>query len=189
MSINVIGTAGYQTVWHQARKAERNAASGAKTFMETVAEKSAQDKMIEYGEKVFAPAGVPPQSVKGHDPSRVLDSFARHAPEEVRQAFLEAEKETGGHFTVGGFWISSDGKEFHITQLAVECFIRWYHGDKNQCDVLGTSVGSAVSAVEKWIYGIDHPLDGQPAKNAEERKLIAMERAFCESFLEKLKKL
>lgn len=190
MSINVIGTAGYQTAWYQARKAERNVTPEAKTFMETVAKKSAQDKMIEYREKAFALAGeTAPQSVKGHDPSRVLDSFVKHAPEEVRQAFLEAEKETGGHFTVGGFWISNDGKEFHITQLAVECFIRWYHGDKNQCDVLGTSVGSAISAVEKWIYGIDHPLDGQPAKNAEERKLIAMERAFCESFLEKLKKL
>ena len=127
--------------------------------------------------------------VKGHNPSRVLDSFAKHAPEEVRQAFSEAEKETGGHFTVGGFWISNDGKEFHITQLAVECLIRWYHGAKNQSDVFGTSVGSAVSAVEKWIYDIDHPLAGQPAKSAEERKLIAMERAFCESFLEKLKKL
>lgn len=30
---------------------------------------------------------------------------------------------------------------------------------------------------------------GQPAKSAEERKLVAMERAFCESFLENLKKL
>ncbi len=308
MSINGIGTAGNPAAGYQAGKAERNASSGAKSFLKTVEEKSAQDKVTEYGEKAFALAGATaPQSVKdawmetvkevgvnglgmtangsthitemhmqqvianywgvlnsanilgdsvqsavratqkalydldhplepgrvgsmeeqqarvkerefyttfleklknspeysemkaaiaetgtevkGHNPSRVLDSFAKHAPEEVRQAFSEAEKETGGHFTVGGFWISNDGKEFHITQLAVECLIRWYHGEKNQSDVFGTSVGSAVSAVEKWIYDIDHPLAGQPAKSAEERKLIAMERAFCESFLEKLKKL
>ena len=221
MSINGIGTAGNPAAGYQAGKAERTASSGAKSFLKTVEEKSAQDKVTEYGEKAFALAGATaPQSVKdayttfleklknspeysemraaiaetgtevkGHNPSHVLDSFAKHAPEEVRQAFSEAEKETGGHFTVGGFWISNDGKEFHITQLAVECFIRWYHGEKNQSDVFGTSVGSAVSAVEKWIYDIDHPLAGQPAKSAEERKLIAMERAFCVSFLEKLKKL
>lgn len=57
MSINGIGTTGYQTAGHQAGKAERNAASGAKTFMETVAEKSVQDKVIEYGEKAFDLAG------------------------------------------------------------------------------------------------------------------------------------
>lgn len=35
MRVIGIGTAGYQMAWHQAGKAERNAASGAKTFMET----------------------------------------------------------------------------------------------------------------------------------------------------------
>ena len=130
------------------------------------------------------------KEVKGREAFRRFWIPLRNTPpEEVRQAFLEAEKETGGIITVFGLWISNDGKEFHITQLAVECLIRWYHGEKNQSDVFGTSVGSAVSAVEKWIYDIDHPLAGQPAKSAEERKLIAMERAFCESFLEKLKKL
>lgn len=162
MSINVIGSAGYPTADYQAGRAEKNDTSGAKGFMETVQE-------------------------VGHN--RVLDSIAGNAPKEVRQAFLEAEKETGGHFTVGGFWISNDGKEFQITQMAVDYFIKWYNGGRKQPDLMGTTVGSAISAVKKWIYGIDHPLAGQPAKTAEERKLIAMERAFYESFLDKLKKL
>lgn len=173
MSINGIGSAEYWAAGHQAGKAKRNAESGAKSFVETVAEKTAEADKV----------------VKGHDATRVLNSIAEHAPEEVRQAFLEAEKETGGHFTVGGFWISNDGKEFQITQLAVDYIIRRYQGESNPTDLLGTSVGSAISAVKKWIYDLDHPLAGQPAGSAEDRKLIAMERAFYESFLEKLKKL
>ena len=52
------------------------------------------------------------KEVKGREASGVLDSIAEHAPEEVRQAFLEAEKETGGIITVFGLWISNDGKRF-----------------------------------------------------------------------------
>jgi len=39
MSINGIGTVGYPVTGYTARKAERNAESGAVGFMETVAEK------------------------------------------------------------------------------------------------------------------------------------------------------
>lgn len=124
----------------------------------------------------------------GRDATRVLDSLAQHAPEEVRQAFLEAEKETGGIITVFGLWISNDGKQSYMTQMGVERFVRWYNGDFNESDLLGTTVGSAINAVKKWIYEVDHPLSGQPS-GAEEKKLMAMERAFYVLFLEKLKKL
>lgn len=67
-------------------------------------------------------------------------------------------------------------------------FVRWYNGDFNESDLLGTTVGSAINAVKKWIYEVDHPLSGQPS-GAEEKRLMAMERAFYVSFLEKLKKL
>lgn len=127
-------------------------------------------------------------AVAGRDASRVLDSLAQHAPEEVRQAFLEAEKETGGIITVFGLWISNDGKQSYMTQMGIERFVRWYNGDFNESDLLGTTVGSAINAVKKWIYEVDHPLSGQPS-GAEEKRLMAMERAFYVSFLEKLKKL
>ena len=118
-----------------------------------------------------------------------FDSIGSQAPDEVRQAWKEAEAETGGHFGVGGFWISNDGKECRITKMFVDFFVRWYNGDLNQNDMLGNSVESAKSAVEKWIYDLDHPLIGQPARSIEERRLIEMERKFYESFLDKLMQL
>lgn len=57
MSISGIGTAGYQMTGYRDGKVQNNFESGAKTFIETVAEKSAQDKEIEYGEKAFDLAG------------------------------------------------------------------------------------------------------------------------------------
>lgn len=172
MSLNGIESAGYRAAGHQTWKTKRNAGSG-KTFADIVNQKSAEAD----------------NAVKGHDPSRVLDSLAKHAPEEVKQAFLEAEKETGGFLTVFGLWISSDGKQSHMTQMGVDYIIRQYQGESNPTDLFGTSVGSAISAAKKWIYNIDHPLAGQQAGNAQERKLLAMERAFYVSFLEKLGKL
>ena len=43
--------------------------------------------------------------------SVVLDHIGSQAPDEVKQAWTEAEKETGGFFTVCGLWISNDGKQ------------------------------------------------------------------------------
>ncbi len=172
MSLNGIESAGYRAAGHQTGKTKRNAGSG-KTFADIVNQKSAEAD----------------NAVKGHDPSRVLDSLAKHAPEEVRQAFLEAEKETGGFMTVFGLWISSDGKQSHMTQMGVDYIIRQYQGESNPTDLFGTTVGSAISAAKRWIYNIDHPLAGQQAGSVQERKLLAMERAFYVSFLDKLGKL
>ncbi len=170
MSIGMSGVTGYFPTGYTNKPQKTET---GKTFADIVNQKAAEaDK-----------------EVKGKETSRVLDSIAEHAPEEVRQAFLEAEKETGGIITVFGLWISNDGKQSYMTQMGIERFVRGYHGDYNQSDLLGTSVGSAISAVRKWIYDLDHPLPGSPAKSMEERKLIAIERAFYESFLDKLRKL
>ena len=108
-----------------------------------------------------------------------------------RPSTLEAEKETGVHITKCGLWISNDGKHAHITQVMIQTAIKWAKGElvDEQADLLGNSVQSAISAVEKWIYDIDHPLAGQPAKSMEEQRYIDMERAFYVVFLEKLKNL
>ena len=173
MGINGIGMAGYFTKGYTGNNTAKT--ESRKSFADVVNQKSAEAEKAEKAEK-------------DDRASRVLNSIAEHAPEEVRQAFLEAEKETGGTFTVGGMWVSADGKQSCITQMAVDRIIRWYHGEYNCTDLLGTSVESAVSAVKKWIYGLDHPLGGQPA-GMEEKKLMEMERAFYVSFLDKLKKL
>lgn len=59
----------------------------------------------------------------------------------------------------------------------------------DQTDLLGSSVESAINAVNKWIYDLEHPLARQPAKSIDEQRMIMNERAFYEAFLEKLKHL
>ncbi len=122
-------------------------------------------------------------------PSKVLDLIGTHAPDEVKQAWAEAEKEMGGWFTAGGSWVSADGKHSHMTQMGVQIGLKWAKGNLEQADLLGNSVQSAINAVNKWIYDIDNPLPGQPAKSMEEQQEIMKERAFYVAFLEKLQKL
>ena len=76
-----------------------------------------------------------------------------------------------------------------MTQMGIDRFVRWYRGEFNQNDLLGNSVESAIKAVNKWIYDVDHPLDGSPARSVEERQLIMKEREFYEAFLDKLLQL
>ena len=116
----------------------------------------------------------------------VVDSIGHNAPEKVKQAFTEAEKETGGFFAGGGMWISAGGKESHMTKMYVDRFVRWLHGETNQSDMLGNTVQSAIDAVNKWMYDLDHPLIGAAPTRPEDRWLVDKERQFYESFLDKL---
>ena len=97
MGINGIGMAGYFTKGYTGNNTAKT--ESRKSFADVVNQKSAEAEKAEKAEKVE----------KDDRASRVLNSIAEHAPEEVRQAFLEAEKETGGTFTVGGMWVSADG--------------------------------------------------------------------------------
>jgi len=133
-------------------------------------------------------AGADKEKMQGK-PSKVLDLIGANAPDEVRQAWTEEEKEMGGWFTAGGSWVSADGKHSHMTQMGVQTGLKWAKGELDQADLLGNSVQSAINAVEKWINDIDNPLPGQPARSMEDQKYVAMERAFYVSFLEKLKNL
>lgn len=121
--------------------------------------------------------------------SAVLDTIGSQAPSEVKNAWMEAEKETGAFFTVYGMYISADGKHAHMTQMGIDRFVRWYRGEINPDDLLGSSVESAIKAVNKWIYDLEHPLDGQTARSMEDRQLIMKEREFYEIFLNKLLQL
>ena len=170
MGINVMPT-GYYPTGYTSNKTTK--AETGTSFADIVNQKSAEADKEAVQEKFSA----------------VLDSIGSQAPDEVKRAWMEAEKETGGFFTVFGLWISNDGKEAHSTQMMVDRFVRWYNGDIDQDDMLGNSVESAMSAVEKWIYDLDHPLAGQPTRSTEDWRLIEMERKFYESFLEKLQKL
>ena len=115
--------------------------------------------------------------------SAVLDAVGSQASDEVKNAWMEAEEETGAFFTVFGLYITSDGKHAHMTQMGIDRFVRWYRGEINPDDLLGSSVESAIKAVNKWMYDLDHPLAGQTARSMEERQLIMKEREFYEVFL------
>lgn len=121
--------------------------------------------------------------------SAVLDAIGSQASDEVKNAWMEAEEETGAFFTVFGLYITADGKHAHMTQMGIDRFVRWYIGEINPDDLLGNSVESAIKAVNKWIYDLDHPLAGQFARNMEERELFRKEREFYEVFLNKLLQL
>ena len=121
-----------------------------------------------------------------NDASVALDIIGASAPDAVRQAWLEAEEETGTHISKCGLYITPDGKHAHMTQLGVQFAIKWAKGELDQTDFLGNSVESAISAIEKWTYDLDHPLAGQSAGSIEDQRLIEIERKFYESSLDKL---
>lgn len=121
--------------------------------------------------------------------SEVIDLFGTNAPDEVKQAWMEAEKETGVHITKCGLYITPDGQHSYMTAAGVQIAIKWSKSELEQTDLLGSSIESAINAVNKWIYDLDHPLAGQPTRSIDEQRMIMNERAFYEAFLKKLKKL
>lgn len=167
MAINGIAIGYFPTgyVNNKAAKAETG-----KTFAEIASQK------MEEAEKETAQKKIP----------QIIDLFGTNAPDEVKQAWMEAEKETGVHITKCGLYITPDGEHSYMTAAGVQIAIKWSKGELNQTDLLGSSVESAINAVNKWIYDLDHPLAGQSAKSIDEQRLMMNERAFYELFLEKL---
>ena len=73
-----------------------------------------------------------------------------------------------------------------MTKMYVDRFVRWLHGETNQSDMLGNTVQSAIDAVNKWMYDLDHPLIGAAPTRPEDRWLVDKEWQFYEPFLDKL---
>ena len=166
MGINGIGTAGYPVTGYQTSKTERNATSGTAGFMKIVEEKAAQNKTIDYEEKAFASVGA-------------------NAPEEVKQAWMEAAKEIG----VNGLGMSGNGMLTHISQMMVQRAKKWMNGSGDTNDILGSTVQSAIRATEQALYDFDHPLEPDKVRSIEEQQARIKERQFYVAFLEKLEKL
>ncbi len=97
MSVNGIGTAGYQMTGYTARKMERSAEPGTVGFMETVEEKAAQGRAADQDEKAFEMVG-------------------RGAPQEVKDAWMDAAKEVNAN----GMGIRGNGMMSHISQMMVQ---------------------------------------------------------------------
>ncbi len=165
MSINGIGTC-YPVTGYTARKAEKSTEPGTAGFMEIVEEKAEQDKTIDYEEKAFASVGA-------------------NAPEEVKQAWMDAAKEIG----VNGLGMSGNGMLTHISQMMVQRGKKWMNGTGDANDILGSTVQSAIRAAEQALYDFDHPLEPDKVRSIEEQQVRIKEREFYVAFLEKLEKL
>ena len=165
MSVNGIGAAGYPAAGYQARKTERSAESGAVGFMETVAEKAAQDKTRNYDEEAF-------------------DMVGPNAPQDVKDAWMEAAKEVSAN----GLGIRGNGMMSHISQMMVQRLNKILKGETENIDILGNTVQSAIKAIEQALYDLDHPRT--PAyRTIEAEHARIKEREFYVAFLEKLEKL
>ena len=165
MSVNGIGT-GYPVTGYQTKKAGRSAESGAVGFMEIAEEKAVQDKTKDHDEEAF-------------------DMVGPNAPEEVKQAWMDAAKEIG----VNGLGMSGNGMITHISQMMVQRAKKWMNGIGDTNDILGSTVQSAIRAAERALFDFDHPLEPNKVRSVEEQQARIKERQFYVAFLERLEKL
>ena len=163
MSVSGIGTTHYPIAGYETRKAE--SVVPQKSFLDMVSEK-AIEKKDDINEKAF-------------------EYIAPNAPESVKQAWIEAAKETGAN----GFGLLPNGMLSHISQLMVQSGIAWLKGETNFNDVLGNSVASAISSAQKALYDLDNPLEPNATRSIEVQQARNKEREFYIAFLEKLQNL
>lgn len=170
MSINGIGAAGYPAAQYRTRKMERNAAG--KNFAACAGEtqKAAENASewragygIDYEERAFASVGA-------------------HAPEEVKRAWMDAAKESG----VNGLGMSGNGMLTHISQMMAQRLTKQMNGTSETNDLLGNTVRSAIRAAQQALYDLEHPRSTGNVKSIEVQRQQVKERAFYQSFLEKL---
>lgn len=92
---------------------QNTGANTKSSFSGTVAEKTAEAAGNEVRKKTSA----------------ILDAIGSQASDEVKNARMEAEEETGAFFTVFGLYITADGKHAHMTQMGIDRFVKWYRGE------------------------------------------------------------
>ena len=161
MSVSGIGTAGYPVAGYETRKTERVALK--KQFSDVVSEKVIAKK-DDADEKAF-------------------EQIAPNAPEEVKNAWIEAAKETGAN----GLGIKGNGMFSHISQMMVQRLNIMLKGEGNaeNIDVLGSTTESAILATKQALYNLEHPVVYTP-KSIEVQQACIKEREFYITFLEKL---
>lgn len=116
---------------------------------------------------------------------KAFEEIAPNAPKEVKNAWMEAAKETG----VNGMGMGKDGKLSHISQLMVQRLTNIYNGKLNPNDILGSTVQSALYAVKKALYDLEHPLEPVSHQSMEVQQQKMKEKEFYQAFIEKLEQL
>lgn len=109
------------------------------------------------------------KSVKNKKSFDGLDILGSEAPNEVKEAWNKAEKECG--INGYGYGVNSGGKLTCLTSLFAMSLVSAYNGGGR--DILGTTVQSAKTTVQKALDRLGIPQDSKEKK----------EKFFYESFL------
>lgn len=112
---------------------------------------------------------------------QVFNQIAPNAPQRVKQAWMDAADVAG----IDGMGISDSGKLSHISQLMVRSIEKGYRSG-GVCDLLGNSVQSAMRAAKEALYALEHPLDGNRGRTAEQIENRMKEKLFYQEFLKRL---
>lgn len=116
-----------------------------------------------------------------------FDATFSNIPDHIKDDWIEMCIVNGVNQITG---MSLDGKSAHLSQIMIQKCVNDYnlsHGNYQYVDFgWGKSFESLIRILNKGIHDIDHPLPGQPEHSESVKKLIAKERSFYQSFLEKM---
>ena len=116
-----------------------------------------------------------------------FDATFSNIPDHIKDDWIEMCIESGVNQITG---TSLDGKEAHLSQIMIQKCVNDYNMSRGNYQYVdfgwGQSVESLIRILNKGILDIDHPLPGQPEHSDSVNKLIANERNFYMSFLEKM---
>ncbi len=110
----------------------------------------------------------------------VFDKAAPNAPAIVKEAWMEAAKETG---------YLEGGKMNHISQLLIRQVINRENGVEDYQNVFGSSVASAMQAAKELLYDLENPLTPISERGENAREYIEQEKEFYKKFIENLEEI
>ena len=106
--------------------------------------------------------------------------FAPNAPEEVKQAFMEAAEETG----------YNEGERMdYLSQVFIHQVENRQNGVANYTDVFGDSIVSALQAAREILHDLENPLMPISQRGENATKYVEQEKEFYRTFIEKLEGL
>lgn len=106
--------------------------------------------------------------------------FATNAPDEVRQAFMDAAKETGYY----------EGERMdYISQVLVHQVENRQNGVSNYTDVFGSTIASALQVAREILYDLENPLMPISQRGENVAKYVEQEKEFYKVFIEKLENI
>lgn len=112
--------------------------------------------------------------------AEVFDKAAPDAPLIVKNAWMNAAKETG---------YLEGGKMNHMSQLLVRQVINRENGVGDYQNVFGNSVTSALQAAKEILQDLENPLTPISERGENAREYIEQEKAFYKKFIDNLEEI